>query len=96
MQPLPESMPPKRAGLLCGATTARTDGATPWHEARALRNSSPASGGMGEVYRTRCTLPRNFFALLRSDNPSAYRDAAAWLGRGGGHSMHVCMARDRT
>lgn len=28
---------------------------------------APASGGMAEVYRTRCTLPRNFLALLRSD-----------------------------
>jgi hypothetical protein len=57
---------------------------------------SPGSGGTEEVYRTRCTRPRNFFALLRSDNRSAYSAfAGAWLGRGGGHSMHVCMARDR-
>lgn len=58
---------------------------------------SPESGGMEEVYRTRCTLPRTFVALLRSDNRSAYSAyAGAWLGRGGGHSMHVGMARDRT
>ena len=35
------------ARLFCGAIMARTDGANPRHEARALRNSIPRVGGHG-------------------------------------------------